>query len=108
MSLAIGKIGTIIWKVTGSQAVGSVQAEGVRDAVLGDGGEPTGRRGHETVPAAKVETIGPYVFLWAGIDYGCLRNHSGAARRETLEGNRRFYTFTDFRGKPARNGRGRR
>ena len=29
---------------------------------------------------AKVEPIGPYVFLWAGLDQGCLRNHSGAAR----------------------------
>ena len=38
---------TIIWKITESQAVGTVQAEGVRDAVLGDGGDS---RGHETVP----------------------------------------------------------
>ena len=57
---------------------------------------------------AKVEPIDPYVFLWAGLVQGCLRNHSGASGTWKLNENRRFYGFTDFRGKPARRGRGRR
>ena len=60
--------------------------------VLGDGGEP---RGHEMVPA-KVEPIGPYVFLWAGLHQGCLRNLSGAVRDLKFEGKQailRIYGF---------------
>ena len=44
----------------------------------------------------KVEPNGPYVFLWAGIDYGCLRNHSGATRDVKFEGKQvilRIYGF---------------
>ena len=64
--------------------MGTDQTEGVRDrcgTVLGDGGEPRGQR---RCPA-KVEPFGPYVFLWAGFDQGCLRNHSGAARDPKFE-----------------------
>ena len=32
----------------------------------------------ETVPG-EVEPIDPYVFIWAGLVQGCLRNHSGAS-----------------------------
>ena len=71
----------------------------------GGGGEP---RGHTRRCPAKVEPIGPYVFPRAGLDQGCLRNHSGAARDPKIDENRRFYGFTDFRGKPAGRGRGRR
>ena len=56
----------------------------------------------------KVEPICPYVFLWAGLVQGCLRNHSGAVWALNLKENRRFYGFTDFRGKLARRGRGSR
>jgi hypothetical protein len=47
------------------------------------------------------------VFLWAGLDQGSLRNHSVGVRDRKIEGkHKRFYVFTDFRGKPARRGRG--
>ena len=35
---------------------------------------------------AKVEPIDPYVFLWAGLVQGCLRNHSGGIRDLKIEG----------------------
>ena len=54
-----------------------------------------------------MEPIGPYVFLWAGLDQGCLRNHSGAARDLKIEGEKPIYGFTDFRGKWRRRGRGK-
>ena len=42
---------------------------------------------------------------------GSIREASGTTLgvlgTETLKGNKRFYGFTDFRGKPARRGRGR-
>ena len=75
-----------------SQAVGTDQAEGVRD----------GARDGEASPGvtrrcpAKVEPIGPYVFLWAGLDQGCLRNHFEAARALNFEGKQavlRIYGF---------------
>ena len=47
---------------------------------------------------AKVEPIGPYVFLWAaaGLEQGCLRNHSGAVWALKFEGKQailRIYGF---------------
>ena len=45
---------------------------------------------------AKVEPVGPYVFLWAGLDEGCLRNHFGGARDVKCEGKQavlRIYGF---------------
>ena len=53
----------------------------------------------------KVEPIGPHVFLWTGLDQGCLRDHLRRARDLKMKENKRFYGFTDFRGKPARRGR---
>ena len=45
---------------------------------------------------AKVEPIDPYVFLWAGLVQGCLRNHSGVVRDLKIEGKQailRIYGF---------------
>ena len=49
----------------------------------GAGGEP---RGHETVPGEGGADFDPYVFLWAGLVQGCLRNHSGGIRDLKIEG----------------------
>ena len=57
------------------------------------GGEP---RGHETVPGEGGAFWLLYVFPWAGLDQGCLRNHSGAARDLKFEGKQavlRIYGF---------------
>ena len=61
-----------------SQAVGTDQAEGVRDGA-GWRRRAQGSRESRRCPA-KVEPIGSYVFLWAGLVQGCLRNHSGGVR----------------------------
>jgi hypothetical protein len=34
---------------------------------------------------AKMEPIGPHVFLWAGLDQGSLRNHSGGVWDRKIE-----------------------
>ena len=47
------------------------------------------------------------MFLWTGLDQGCLRDHFRRARDLKMKENKRFYGFTDFRGKPARRGRER-
>ena len=65
----------------------------VRATVPSDGGKP---RGVMRRCPAKVEPIGPHVFLWTGLDQGCLRNHSGAARDPKFEGKQavlRIYGF---------------
>ena len=49
--------------------------------------------------------IGPIVFLWAGLDQGCLRDHFRRVRDLKTKKNKRFYGFTDFRGKPEKRGR---
>ena len=107
LPFAIGKIGTTIWKV--SQAVGTDQQKGCR-AVLGDRGEPMcvaqGAPWVTTRCSAKVEPIGPYVFLWAGLDQGCLRNHSGAARDLKIEGKQAILRFYGFQGGGGEEGEG--
>jgi hypothetical protein len=61
----------------------ALSTQKVCGTVLGGGGEsPAVTR---RCPA-KVEPIGPFVFPWAGLDQGCLRNHSGAARDPKIEG----------------------
>ena len=45
---------------------------------------------------AKVEPIGPYVFLWAGLDQGCLRNHSEAVRDLKIEGKQAILRIDGF------------
>ena len=47
------------------------------------------------------------MFLWTGLDQGCLRDHFRRARDLKMKENKRIYGFTDFRGKPGRRGRGR-
>ena len=71
-------------------------------------GDAEASEGSRDSDPAKVEPIGrPHVFLWAGLDQGSLRNHFGDVRdRKNWKENKRFYGFTDFRGKPARRGRG--
>ena len=56
--------------------------------------------------SAKVEPIGPYVFLWAGLDQGCLRNHSGAARDLKIEGKQAILRFYGFQGGGGEEGEG--
>ena len=46
------------------------------------------------------------MFLWTGLDQGCFRDHFRRARDLKMKENKRFYGFTDFRGKPERRGRG--
>ena len=55
---------------------------------------------------AQVEPIGPYVFLWAGLVQGCLRNHSGAARDLKLEGKQAILRFYGFQGGGGEEGEG--
>ena len=45
------------------------------------------------------------MFLWTGLDQGCVRDHFRRARDLKMKENQRFYGFTDFRGKPERRGR---
>ena len=75
-----------------SQAVGTDQAEGVQDVA----GVTLASLGVTRRCPAKVEPNGPYVFLWAGLDQGCLRNHSGGVRGLKIEGKQvilRIYGF---------------
>ena len=65
----------------------------VRATVPSDGGKP---RGVMRRCPAKVEPIGPHVFLWTGLDQGCLRNHFGGATDLNFEGKHvilRIYGF---------------
>ena len=78
-----------------SQAVGTDQAEGVlscaRRCWVAEASPGVMRR-----CPAKVEPIGSYVFLWAGLVQGCLRNHSGAVRDLKIKGKQailRIYGF---------------
>ena len=73
--------------------------------MLGDGGEP---RGHETVPGeggAYWSLCVPMGGARSGLAGGVFW---GLQDVKNEEENERFYGFTDFRGKPARRGRGSR
>jgi hypothetical protein len=62
-------------------------------------------RGHETGTRG-VEPIGPHVFLWAGLDQGCLRNASGAARDLKIEGKQAILRTYGFEGEAGQEGEG--
>ena len=58
--------------------------------------EPEASEGSRDSDPAKVEPIGPHVFLWAGLDQGSLRNHFGDVRDRKTEGKQailRIYGF---------------
>ena len=59
-------------------------------------GETEASEGSRERHPAKMEPIGPHVFLWAGLDQGSLRNHSGGVRDRKIEGKQailRIYGF---------------
>ena len=91
---------TLIQTLVQLKHFGHVHQRSVGDAEASEGSRDS--------DPAKVEPIGPHVFLWAGLDQGSLRNHFGDVRDRNLKENKRFYGFTDFRGKPAGRGRGSR
>ena len=59
-------------------------------------GDAEASEGSRDSDPAKVEPIGPHVFLWAGLDQGSLRNHFGDVRDRKIEGKQaivRMYGF---------------
>ena len=59
-------------------------------------GDAEASEGSRDSDPAKVEPIGPHVFLWAGLDQGSLRNHSGGVEDQKFEGKEailRIYGF---------------
>ena len=59
-------------------------------------GDAEASEGSRDSDPAKVEPIGPHVFLWAGLDRGSLRNHSGGVGDRKFEGKQailRIYGF---------------
>ena len=68
-------------------------ARGYHQRSVGDAEASEGSRDSDP---AKVEPIGPHVFLWAGLDQGSLRNHFGDVRDRKIEGKQailRIYGF---------------
>ena len=59
-------------------------------------GDAEASEGSRDSDPAKVEPIGPHVFLWAGLDQGSLRNRSGGVGDRKFEGKQailRIYGF---------------
>jgi hypothetical protein len=55
---------------------------------------------------AKVEFIGPHVFLWAGLDQGSLRNHFGDVMDQKFEGKQAILRIYGFYGEASEEGGG--
>ena len=53
-----------------------------------------------------MEPIGPHVFLWAGLDQGSLRNHSGGVRDRKIEGKQAILRTYGFEGEAGQEGEG--
>ena len=86
-----------------SQAVGTDQAEGVRD----DAGWRRRAQGSRDGARRRWSLLVPMCSQGRGSIRAASGTTLGPPGTRNLKENRRFYGFTDFRGKPGRRGRGR-